>query len=224
MGKAKDIITRVAKVASSYIPGVGPIVAEIIDYGSNSFEQEKMQNFMNSVENALQKHENELEKLKSDKFGYFYFLKATRRWIEETENEKISYFTNCVENGYILDINSTKKNLFLNELSKLSIEHLTLLDYLSKYHGKEKVMDNNMVRVTEVFRGTESMFSAIVRNLPQYKEEKDLLANLIRALEQDGLIYFFTLDTQYNKDQTENKWTTKLGDEFLDYIKEKNNG
>lgn len=224
MREFKDIITRVAKVASSYISGVGPVVAEIIDYGSNLFEQEKIKNFMNSVENLLQRHESELEKIKSDEFGYFYFLKATRRWIEETENKKILYFANCVENGYILDISSTKKNLFLNELTKLSVEHLTLLDYLSKYHNKEKVKSNNMVKVEKVFGGTEAMFSAIVRGLPQYKKEKDLLANLIRVLEQDGLIYSFTLDTTYDKDKTESKWTTKLGDEFLDYIKDKNNG
>lgn len=124
-----------------------------------------------------------------------------------------------MENGYILDISSTKKNLFLNELTKLSVEHLTLLDYLSKYHNKEKVKSNNMVKVEEVIGGTESMFSAIVRGLPQFKEEKDLLANLIRVLEQDGLIYSFTLDTTYDKDKTESKWTTKLGDE----LKDKNN-
>ena len=124
-----------------------------------------------------------------------------------------------MENGYILDISSTKKNLFLNELTKLSVEHLTLLDYLSKYHNKEKVKSNNMVKVAEVIGGTESMFSAIVRGLPQFKEEKDLLANLIRVLEQDGLIYSFTLDTTYDKDKTESKWTTKLGDE----LKDKNN-
>lgn len=76
-----------------------------------------------------------------------------------------------------------------------------------------------MVKVEEVIGGTESMFSAIVRGLPQFKEEKDLLANLIRVLEQDGLIYSFTLDTTYDKDKTESKWTTKLGDE----LKDKNN-
>lgn len=62
MENFKNIITRVAKVASSYIPGVGPVVAEIIDYGSNLFEQEKMKKFMNSVEYLLQRHESELKK------------------------------------------------------------------------------------------------------------------------------------------------------------------
>lgn len=219
MGKVKDIITRVAKVASNYIPGIGPVVAEIIDYGSNSFEQEKMQKFMNLVENSLQKYEEQINEIKNDEFGYFYFLKATKRWMEESEKEKLQFYVNAVENGYTANISESKKLLFLQKLTEYPVEVLELLDYLNKDHFMDESTSNCVI-----YYGTKYMRDAICEGLPKYRDNLDLLDTFVNILINDNLVYLFTLNNPEQTQKAMGKWTTRIGEEFINFLKEKNNG
>ena len=216
MGKVKDIITRVAKVAASYIPGVGPVVSEVIDYGSNAFEQNKLQKFMESVEVKLEKHSEQIEKIKSDEFGYFYFLKATKRWIEDSQSEKLEYFANAVENGYIADISEAKKLLFLTKLDEYPVELLELLDYLNEDHFVDVSTSNH-----KIYYGTKYMKDVLCEGLPKYRDQLDLLDNFVNILIRDNFTYLFTLNNPEEEEKAKGKWTTKSGEEFIAFIKEK---
>lgn len=219
MGKVKDIITRVAKVASSYIPAVGPVVSEIIDYGSNIFEQEKMKQFMNSVENSLQKHEEQLTKIKNDEFGYFYFLKATKRWMEESQSQKLRCYVRAVENGYNANISESKKLLFLQKLSEYPVEILELLNYLNENHFVDESTPNH-----KIYYGTIYMKDAICGGLPKYEDDLNLLNNFVNILIRDNFVYLFDLNHPEQVQKAKGKWTTKFGEEFIEFLKEKNNG
>lgn len=219
MGKVKDIITRVAKVAASYIPGVGPVVAEVIDYGSNAFEQNKLQKFMESVEVKLEQHSEQIEEIKSDEFGYFYFLKATKIWIEDSQSEKLEYFANAVENGYTADISEAKKLLFLTKLAEYPVELLELLDYLNEDHFVDASTSNY-----KIYYGTKYMKDALCEGLPKYRDQLDLLDNFVNILIRDNFTYLFTLNNPEKEEKAKGKWTTKIGEEFIAFIKEKNNG
>lgn len=216
MGKVKDIITRVAKVAASYIPGVGPVVSEIIDFGSNAFEQNKLQKFMESVEVKLEKHSEQIEKIKSDEFGYFYFLKATKRWIEDSQSEKLEYFANAVENGYTADISEAKKLLFLTKLAEYPVELLELLDYLNEDHFVDASTSNH-----KIYYGTKYMKDALCEGLPKYRDQLDLLDNFVNILIRDNFTYLFTLNNPEEEEKAKGKWTTKFGEEFIAFIKER---
>ena len=226
MGKKeeiKDIAARVGKTALGYVPFVGPVLSEIFDYGVSHFEQKKIKELFDLVEAKLMQNSEAIEDIKSNEFGYSYFLKAARRWMEESEKEKLERYAECICNGYLSDISETKKLIFLNKLSEYTLEHILLLDYLSKNHYDHKKHSGGGMIIKEYFPGYKTMFWTILEVFPQYKDEKSVLEQFVRQLEQDGFIHFFTLDSTENEIRAKQKWTTQLGDEFLNYIKAKQN-
>lgn len=214
MGKVSDICKRVAKTAASYIPGVGPIVSEVIDYGFSKFENKKLEAFMQKVEKSLDSLSCEIENLKNNEFGYFYFLKATKRFIEDSEQEKKDLFAECVKNGYVSDIAAAKKLLFLNKLSEYPVQLLKLLYHLNQNNFIDESTANR-----KICCGTITVENAICERLPEYKENKELLRYFINTLQTDQMIYIFGTHDPISYEKAFGKWTSNIGEEFIKFIR-----
>ena len=211
MGKVLDVCKRVSKTAVSYIPGAGPVLSELIDYGVSQFENKKLEEFMKDVENRLSKIEEKVDFLKSDEFGYFYFIKATKRWMEESEKDKKELFAECVKNGYISNISEAKKLIFLNKLSEYPVQLLRVLNYFNENHFKEE--SKNVI-----IHGTISVERAVCEHLTEFVGNEEMLRYFINLLQADQMIFMFGAYDQLTKDRAYKKWTTQLGEEFVKFV------
>lgn len=215
MGKVKDICVRAVKTAVGYIPGVGPLLSEVIDYGSSQFENKKLEEFMIEVEGRLNTLEENVEKLKSNEFGYFYFLKATKRYLEDSQKEKKQLFAECVKNGYTSDIDESKKILFLSKLAEYPVELLKLLFHLNKNNFVDESTSNHII-----YYGTIKVETAICEHFPEYSNDIETLRLFIHKLQNDQMILLFPDLEPVAKEKAYGKWTTKFGEEFINFIME----
>ena len=148
-------------------------------------------------------------------FGYHYFKNVVKKWNDECEKEKIDYFINCVKSGYSSFIDNSMKMLFLSKLSEYSNAALELLNYLSITHY---VKQNNYIE------GQISVEDAIINGLPKFGEKREFLRVLLKQLQNDGFIREIKFNECESESVAKGKRTTNFGDEFLEYIKEKDNG
>jgi len=68
------------------------------------------------------------------------------------------------------------------------------------------------------------MSDAICEGLPKYRENLDVLDAFVNILIRDNFVYLFTLKNPEQEQKAKGKWTTKLGEEFISFLKENNNG
>ncbi len=209
----KDCLTIGVKTAVSGIPYFGTFIAEIMDYGASNTEKKKTTQYFKCVDEKLSKCCADVEELKKDEFGFSMFVKSYRMWQVEAESSKLNCYANAVKNSYISNVSVTKKLLFANKLSEYSVELLELLHYFSIDHFVDESNENRLV-----FYGEEKMIDTILKELPKYNGNEDLLCYMVNSLIKDGFIKPFEFEIPLQKQKAYGKWTTKMGDEFLQFI------
>lgn len=213
MGKMKKFMQHIVKAGVSQIPVVGSIVNEMIDFFTDNIKEKKEKMFFQGVERRLSECEADIKQMKTNEFGFCMFAKAYRMWQVEAENDKLEYYVNMVKNGYFSSISNTKKILFSSKLSEYSMEQLEMLLYFSKDHFIDESTPSKQICYSD-----EKMIDVIYRELPKYNDEKELLCYIVNTLIKDSFVKPFQFEMPLQKEKACGKWTTKLGDEFLQFI------
>lgn len=215
----KEAAMATVKGAVSNIPIVGGLFAEYIGLAQGKIADKRIIQWMDMVEEKLQKLHDNFEGLANDELFYSCIQIATTNAMRAYQTEKRQLFANAIYNTAQLDSDSDKKLLFLSLLDRNTLAGVKLLQYYSEnhYHKDDYVHSSGMI-TTHTVGGTEYPTKSILQNNPEFKNDSDYVKTITAQLFGDGLISFVDFNTPESPERARRKRTTKLGDEFVAFI------
>lgn len=211
----KDTALATVKGTVSSIPIVGGLFAEYIGLAQDKIADKRMAQWMDMVEEKLQKLHDKFDELAEDELFFSTIQIATVNAMRSYQAEKRMLFANAIYNTALLDLNEDKKLLFLSLLDRYTLAGIKLLRYYSQNHYHDR--QGGMV-TTRSIGGTEYPTKSILKDNPEFENDSAYLKTLSEQLISDGLISPIDFNIPESPQQARRKRTTKFGDEFLAFI------
>lgn len=215
----RDTALATIKGTISGIPIVGGLFAEYIGLAQDKIADKRMAQWINMVEEKLQKLQDKFDKLAEDELFFSAIQIATVNAMRSYQAEKRMLFANAIYNTAQLNLNEDKKLLFLSLLDRYTLTGIKLLQYFSQdhYHEDDYVRHRGMV-TTYSTGGTEFPTASILKNNPEFGNDSAYVKTLSEQFVSDGLISPINFDMPESPKQARRKRTTAFGDEFLSFI------
>lgn len=220
----EDLMLVAGKSLLGAFPGIGPFLSGFIELAQANIGNKRLRSWMAMMEDQFQKlnTQQQLNDLASNEFFYSCVQRASVGAMHSFQNEKREYFANALYNSIVLPLGEDKIMLFFNLLDRQTIGGLHLLKYYSEshYNQEKNTHRSNMVSITK-FPGTERPITSIVANNPKFDGDVEYIKTLTSQLMGDGLIHLIelgSLEHPQSPDMARKKCTTKLGDDFLQFI------
>jgi hypothetical protein len=222
----KKALVATAKGAVSLLPG-GSFLSEYFNLATEHIASKRQQEWQEMIEEKLSKLEDDMSEIASNELFFSCVQTATVGALKSYQKEKCKLFANALYNSYILtDMENEKKLIFMSLLDKYTLLAIKVLncyseDNYQKYDDKVQKEANpnprNMVRTT-VHHGQERPIDYLIDEIPEIKKERELAKTIVSQLHADGLIEPVDFDMPVYPDTNRRKRSTKLGDEFLEFI------
>lgn len=207
---SSEIIEIAAKTALSTIPVGGALISLIWDSVEENALRKREEDWKQLIEERVRKLECTVNDLGNDESFTSALLIATEIAAKTAEKEKKKYLANAVANSVKTEVNENKMVIFLSLMDKYTSWHIRLLDYFRNPTLKG------------VKRSDHYMGSPIIpiRNLyPDICAEEGIVEKIVKDLQNDGVLRNGDfLNVTMTSDGMAASRTTKLGNEFLDYI------
>lgn len=218
----KDLVGATAKGIASCVPVAGGFITEYIGLAQDKVRDKRLNEWMMSVTNKLQKLEVDIEHLSSDEVFYSCFQTAFFNVSKAYQKEKRDYFANALVNSIQTDLSADKQLTFLNLLDRYTLSHIALLKYFSKnnYNEEDFVRRDSSGRVTSsICGGTEFPGKYLCQKLPEFSNDNSYLQLLCNELHMSGLINEIDWKLPVTPKEARKQRITKLGEEFLTFIR-----
>ncbi len=223
----KDKTYGMIKASLNLIPVAGGAVSEALSTWFSSPVEKRREKWNEELHKVVTNLQNVLEnptELFENEIFITTVLRATEIAVKSHQNEKIQYLKNIVFNSAILiDMDDTKKMLYLEIISSYTPLHIILLNYMNNPKQKIEKLPNNQVL-------TCSYSDFIFRCISELENDKIILKKLQKDLFNDGLITTMDYsDTVYHANPsgknetpeeipTVQECTTYFGKDFLRYL------
>ena len=182
--------------------------------------QERRELWEKTFEEKFKKLEDEIgkDRIKSVSNFASLFASATHAAMTDIEEDKLNYYATSVINAIKQERGEySKVHVFLNLLRELTNKHLGLLYYLQNPIKNAELPDK-----TQGY-ANRSLHSDLIARCPWLSDDEELLKKIMKDLYNNGLTKLEGITfgrVEYNCTQYAQKYTTKLGDEFLAFITE----
>lgn len=223
MGISKDDVKDAAlatiKGAASATPFVGGLLSEYIGLAQQKVADKRMSEWKQMVEEKLDKLFSQFDTLTQSEFFYSCVQITTVSAMRAYQHEKRQLFANALYNSVVLDLDWDKKLHFLSLLDRYTLTGIKLLKYYSEnhYHEEDYIKHSGMMTTT-ILPGTENPIKSILENNPDFNSDSEYVISLSEQLAGDSLISQIDFRIPESPQQTRRKRTTKLGDDFLQFI------
>lgn len=217
---AKDGFYAGVKAALGTIPVLGSAATELFGLIITPPIDQRRNEWMNQVADKLkeleQKSKIDFNALKHNQQFIDVILHASSLAIKTSEQEKILALKNAVINTALDEQpNSTKIQVFLNLIDNFTIWHIKILHFFDdpkEWFAKAQQTPPNLM--------IGSMHRVLIEAYPELKKESELLNLIWRDLHNAGLHNSSELKATMSGDSVLSRRTSKLGKEFLDFIRE----
>lgn len=218
LSRTGDLFLNLAKMAFSGIPGGGAIAA-LLDYGLKDMKEQRLKNFVAEVIPDLRELNVIINSdyVKTEDFAYL--LEHTLRGVSQHyQKEKLDAYRALLVNSLIrLDVESERKEYFLNILNGLTTIHIVFLRVLI---DPMKWASRKRIDVTQPATGNGPTALTNLRLLlPKYEETQ--IRSVMSDLYYDGLIKLLPsnlIDVVGPDLEPIINMLTPLGKNFLDFI------
>lgn len=209
----KDNVMTVAeiavKTATSMVPFGGTLLSCIIDEVKSKAMQKRQDEWMEVIEEKLHQCVIDIDTIGENESFTTAIIKATEIAAKTAEREKREYLANAVLNSIEFNSEESILMIYMELLERYTVWHLKILTH---FYNPEM----------GIGRSNESMGSAegpLYRRYPYMKERTDLVDKIVTDLQNEGML---TSGNYMHSSMTSNgiyaKRTTKLGDDFLNFI------
>lgn len=229
MNEKKEIAKNLASAAVPVLFALSPISSiwgtvgcSLLTLANSCFQSAaslRGEKFRKKLQTQIKKHEKEIKDnlLRNGNFASL-FATIQRNALEDVDEEKIDYyaisFINAIKRE---EPEHSKMHVFLNLLRDLTNKHLKMLNYLQ-----------NPVKNAEIPEKTKgyserTLHADLIARSPWLSDDEELLNKIMKDLYNNGLSQLEGIKfghVRYNCSQYAQKYTTKLGDEFLNFITE----
>ena len=210
--KALDVIEVIGKTALSVLPVGGALVNTVYDVVKENALSRRQEEWKKTLEERLSKVEETLENIGNNELFATVLIKATEIAMKTAKEEKRLYLANAVVNTTSLDLNEEKLIVFLDLLDKYTISHIKIVNFFFKPSRFEGVSSSSYM-----------MGSPKTPLFDIYPElNNDLFNKIYNDLYTDGMVNTKDLNCIMTGAGMIAKRTTPLGDEFLNFIIDKN--
>lgn len=215
----KDVGNSAIKVGMGFIPIAGPLLSEgydlIVTRNLNKRSAEVIDNIQSSIDRLEMKFSK--EELSENQELVDVILEVHSAAIRTSQEYKKAALYNALSNTPGSTLSEDKKMMFLRIIKDLTPSHLKLLKFFgdpNKAHeekfGKE---------ISLISGGLETVIEKVFEN---EFEDKELLKLIVVDLYQNQLINvdYSLLNSSMSNNGLKSKRTTKLGEEFIEFISE----
>ena len=219
MSKLANARKALVNAAAGSIPVTAFIATLYNDYINGQW-QERRELWEDTFEKKFKKLEAEIGKDRIKNVSNFasLFASATHAAMTDIEQDKIEYYATSVINAIKQERGEySKVHVFLNLLRELTNKHLGLLYYL-----QNPIKNAELPEKTQGY-ANRSLHSDLIARCPWLSDDEELLKKIMKDLYNNGLTKLEGITfgrVEYNCSQYAQKYTTKLGDEFLAFITE----
>lgn len=216
-----DIIDATIATAKGIVgatPMVGSILSEYISLAQDKVADKRMNDWKGMVEIQLSKLRTDLNQIAESEFFYSCVQIATANAMRAHQTEKRQLFANALYHSVTLDLDEDKKLLFLSLLNQYTLTGIILLKYYSEDHYREgDYVHHSGMLTTYSIGGTEYPIKSIMEGNLQLQDDEYVMI-LSNQMVNDSLISSIDFRMPISPKDARSKRTTKLGDEFLEFI------
>lgn len=203
-----DVVEVVTKTAVSVIPVGGALVTAIYDAVKGNALAKRQEKWRNALEERLSKTEETLENLGNNELFTTALIRATELAIKTAREEKMKYLANAVVNSINPTLDEERLIIFLELLDKYTISHIKIINFFHMPTQFEGVSGNSYMMGSP----TTVLFNVY----PELNNE--LFDKIYKDLYTDGMVSTQNLHVTMTGSGIVAKRTTKLGDQFLQFI------
>lgn len=219
--KISNVLIATAKGAMSILPG-GGLLAEYVGLAQSSISDKRMNEWKQNVEQVLERIPQSMNELAQNEEFYSCVQAATMGAVRAYQEEKRILFANALYHSAVdLNLDTDKKIFFFSLLNDYTLSHIRLLQYFSIDHFRPVNKGSGAVTI---IGGTEQPIKGIIEALPEFKDDTAFVKHIAKRLVSDSLIEDIDFDKPVSKERARGKRITPYGKEFLDFIKEDNEG
>ena len=213
--KKREIVNEcceiTAKTVLSAIPVGGTLVTCVWDSIKAHAAQKRIDEWKSLIEERLMSVELELNEVGENELFTSAMMRATDIALKTAEKEKREYLANAVSNSLFCSIDESVLMIYLDLLEKYTAWHLKILHFFKNPVAYEAV------NVENVMMGSAS--TALQQAFPAIMENSELVNKIVSDLQSDGMLEKGSyMNAGMTKQGIVASRTTKLGNDFLDYI------
>jgi hypothetical protein len=214
-----DYAVAAAKSILGALPVLGSTAAEIFGLiVTPPLEKRKIQ-WMNEIAERLAELEKSKEiniaELANNELFIDVVMQASSLAIKTSQNEKLEAFKNAILNTAVnSSISDAKAHIFLSQLDKFTDWHVKIIVLLENPENWFRKANRTFPAYIAL-----SLSNIIKEAYPELKDEDSFLDIIWNDLKVAGFHNSGDLKTTMSGNGLATKKTTKLGDEFLNYIR-----
>lgn len=209
---ALETVEIVAKTALSVIPVGGALVTAVYDAVKGNCLSKRQEEWKRALEERLSAVEETLENIGNNELFTTALIKGTELAMRTARGEKLSYLANAVVNTIGQDLDEERLIVFLDLIDKYTVSHIKIINFFYDPTRFEGISSSSYMTGSP----TTPLFSV-------YPElNNDLFNKIYKDLYIDGMVNTENLNCTMTSSGMVAKRTTKLGDQFLTFILDKN--
>ena len=162
------------------------------------------------LEERLSKIEATLEDIGNNENFTSTIYQATEQAIRTGSKTKREYLANAVANSVSCDFEESVMMIFLDMIGKYTDWHLKVLVFF------QNPQEHSVKKPSDIFM--ESPAHVLYDFYPDQTTQDELVNKIVKELHADGVFSLDSLNTVMTGSGALAKRTTKLGDEFIDFI------
>lgn len=220
----KKVLKSLAVAGLSQVPIVSAFATFVEEYANLSW-QERIETAQKIILDKVAQQGKQFEQRSRDRSNFASVLgNAYQSALTDVDENKVPLYANAFINAINREaLENTKVHIFLNLLRDFSILHIKVLRYFSTTHKETYYIQQHMN--TFRMRSQEDVILDIIRQAaPDIAEDEYLLNTVMNDLYTKRVLQVPSLFELHKVgmsiDKTINKMTTKLGDEFLNFIED----
>lgn len=207
---AKDVAEISAKTVLSCIPVGGALVNNVWDAIKSNSARKRLEEWQNMLEERLSKIEATLEDIGNNENFTSAIYQATEQAIRTGSKTKREYLANAVTNSVSCNFEESVMMMFLDMIGKYTDWHLKILVFF------QNPQEHSGKRPSDILMGSPA--HVLYDFYPELKTQEELVNKIVKELHADGVFSLDSLNTGMTGSGALAKRTTKLGDEFIDFI------
>ena len=209
---ALDTVEIIAKTALSVIPVGGALATAVYDAVKGNCLAKRQEEWKRALEERLSAVEETLENIGNNELFTTALIKGTELAMRTARGEKLSYLANAVVNTIGQDLDEERLIVFLDLIDKYTVSHINIINFFYDPTRFEGISSSSYIMGSP----TTPLFSV-------YPElNNDLFNKIYKDLYIDGMVNTESLNCTMTSSGMVAKRTTKLGDQFLTFILDKN--
>lgn len=206
---AKDVAEISAKTSLSCIPVGGALVTNVWDAVKSNSARKRLKEWQDMLEERLSRIEATLEDIGNNENFTSAIYQATEQAIRTGSKTKREYLANAVANSVSCNFEESVMMMFLDMIGKYTDWHLKVLVF---FQNPAKFSTKN----SSMFMGSPG--KVLFDCYPELKAQEELVSKIVKELHADGVFNLDSLNTVMTGNGALAKRTTKMGDEFIDFI------